>query len=327
MAKGKNQRLKVLKIYEYLKYHSDKNHPRTMSEIIKALKDQGIDCERKTIYSDIDALKEFGYKIKNKGYKYYLEEQGLNVEQLRFLLDATQSAAFLTTEQTEEISSALEELAGEHKTELVSDQVLFFEKVKHSNAEVLDTVRLINHAVELDCKVSFKYFSTGLDGERKFRKDGARYTENPICLVFNDGLYYLICYNEKYDDMVIYRVDRISDMHIERGKPIKHTDKDGQIYGDNVKDRLTAFGMWHSEVKSVKLLVHNRYVEEMYDKFGRDIYVRPYDKDHFTFTEKISVSDVFFGWVASFGTNIKILEPQDVRDKYLQKIKEIYENY
>ncbi|MGN1103258.1 MAG: helix-turn-helix transcriptional regulator [Candidatus Coproplasma sp.] len=327
MAKGKNQRLKTLKIYEYLKYHSDKNHPRTVSQIIKALNEQGIDCERKTIYADIEALREYGYKIQNIGYKYYLEEQGLNVEQLRFLLDATQSAAFLTKDQTEQICSALTSLAGEHKTELVDNQVIIFEKVKHDNVEVLDTVRLINHAVELDCKVSFKYFSTGLGGKRKWRRNGERYVENPISLVFNDGLYYLICYSEKYNDMVIYRVDRISDMKVEKGKAIIHTDKDGQIYGGNVKDRLTAFGMWNGEVKNVKLLVNNKYIEEMYDKFGRELYVRPVDNEHFTFTEKISVSDVFFGWVASFGTNIKILEPRDVKDKFVEKMKEIYENY
>lgn len=135
------------------------------------------------------------------------------------------------------------------------------------------------------------------------------------------------CFNEKYNDLVVYRVDRISDMKIERGKAIKHTDKDGQIYGGNIKDRLTAFGMWHNEIKNVKLLVHNKHIEEMYDKFGRDIYTRPYDSEHFTLTEKISVSDVFFGWVASFGTNVKILEPQDVKDKFIEKMKDIYENY
>ena len=62
MAKGKNQRLKTLKIYEYLKNNSDIDHPRTVTEIIKALKEQGIDCERKSVYADIDALNEYGYK-------------------------------------------------------------------------------------------------------------------------------------------------------------------------------------------------------------------------------------------------------------------------
>ncbi|MGN0813171.1 MAG: helix-turn-helix transcriptional regulator [Candidatus Coproplasma sp.] len=327
MAKGKNQRLKTLKIYEYLKYQSDENHPRTVTEIIKALKEQGIDSERKSIYADIDALNEYGYKIVSKGYKYYADDKSLKIEHLRFLLDATQSASFLTCEQTEEICSALTSLAGDHKAELVSDQVLYFEKVKHDNDEVLDTIRLINHAVELDCKVSFRYFSTGIGGVRNYRKKGERYEENPICLVFNDGLYYLIGYSEKYNDMVIYRVDRISDMKIERGKAIKHTDRDGQIYGGNIKDRLTAFGMWNNEIKNVKLLVHNKYIEEMYDKFGRDIYVSPYDREHFILTEKISVSDVFFGWVASFGTNVKILEPQDVKEQFIEKMKAIYENY
>ncbi|MGN0815043.1 MAG: helix-turn-helix transcriptional regulator [Candidatus Coproplasma sp.] len=327
MAKGKNQRLKTLKVYEFLKNNSDINHPRTVSEIIRFLKEQGIDCERKSVYADIEALNEYGYKIVSKGYKYYADDNSLKIEHLRFLLDATQSASFLTPDQTDQICSALTSLAGDYKSELVSDQVLYFKKIKHDNDEVLDTIRLINHAVELDCKVSFKYFSTGIGGVRKYRRNGERYEENPICLVFNDGLYYMIGYSEKYNDMVIYRVDRINDMKIERGKAIKHSDRDGQIYRGNVKDRLTAFGMWNSEVKRVKLLVHNKYIEEMYDKFGRDIYVRPYDSEHFTVTEKISVSDVFFGWVASFGTNIKILEPQDVKSQFIEKMKAIYENY
>ncbi|MGN1373216.1 MAG: helix-turn-helix transcriptional regulator [Candidatus Coproplasma sp.] len=325
MAKGKNQRLKALKIYEYLKYQSDIDHPRTVSEIIKFLQEQGIDCERKSIYADIDALKEYGYKIINKGYKYYVADKSLKIEHLRFLFDATQSAEFLTENQTEQICTALEELAGEHKAELVRDQVIYFNKVKHGNNEVLDTIRKINHAVELDCKISFRYFHVRFGG-REYGNNGERYVENPLSLVFNDGKYYLVCYNEEISDFKIYRVDRICELQIEE-KFIKHTDVDGQIYVGKIKDRLTAFGMWNKEPKKVKLLVHNRYIEEMYDKFGRDIVICPYDREHFTLTEKINVSDVFYGWVASFGEYIKILEPQSVKDEFIQKLREALTQY
>lgn len=322
MARSENQRIKILRVYEYLKMYSDENNPKSVQEIVEALEAEGIKCERRSIYDDIEILKQYGYDIQTKGYKHYLAKRELNLGQIRFLMDVAQSAYFLPVKQTEEICEALANLAGTHQADIVNEQVICFDKVKRNNDEVLSIVEKINLAIENDCKISFKYFHVGFGGKREYRKNGDRYVQNPVGLVFHDGRYYFITYNEKYSDITTYRIDRMSDVKLETKIPIVHSDKEAQFFCSEFKDRMSAFGMWKNDDESVTFLVDNTYIEDIYEKFGDRINTIPYDKDHFTFTERVNLSDSFYGWCASYGTHIKILSPQSVKDTLVQKLHE-----
>lgn len=322
MARSENQRIKILRVYEYLQMYSDENNPRSVQEIVEALEGEGIKCERRSIYDDIEILKKYGYDIQKKGYKHYLANRELNLWQIRFLMDVAQSAFFLPVKQTEEICAALEAIAGSHQADIVSNQIICFDKIKNNNDEVLDTVTKINLAIDNDCKISFKYFHLGFGGKREYRKNGDRYVQNPVGLVFHDGRYYFITYNEKYDAITTYRIDRMSDVRLEIKLPIVHSDKGAQFFVEDLKYRMSAFGMWDDEDVEVTFLVDNTYVEDIYEKFGDKINVSPYDKDHFTFKERVNLSDTFYGWCAAYGTHIKILSPQSVKDTLAKKLCE-----
>jgi predicted DNA-binding transcriptional regulator YafY len=74
MPKSDNQKLKIFYILDYLQKNSHEDHPVRAGELISMLEHQhNILCERKTIYSDIAALQEYGMDIvsipgKNGGY-------------------------------------------------------------------------------------------------------------------------------------------------------------------------------------------------------------------------------------------------------------------
>ena len=74
MPKSDNQKLKILYIMDYLQKNSHEDHPVGANELISMLEHQhNILCERKTIYSDIAALQDYGVDIisvpgKNGGY-------------------------------------------------------------------------------------------------------------------------------------------------------------------------------------------------------------------------------------------------------------------
>ena len=74
MPKSDNQKAKILYILDYLEKYSHEAHPVRASELIAMLeRDHNISCERKTIYSDIATLQDFGVDIitlpgKNGGY-------------------------------------------------------------------------------------------------------------------------------------------------------------------------------------------------------------------------------------------------------------------
>lgn len=63
MPKGANQKMKILYLMQLFLEETDEEHPLTMQQIMTSLKKQGIQAERKSIYSDLEALRTFGMEI------------------------------------------------------------------------------------------------------------------------------------------------------------------------------------------------------------------------------------------------------------------------
>ena len=73
MAKSERQKLKLLILRDYLRSHTDEQHPVSMQQILAALEGEGIRAERKSVYDDLDTLRDYGMEIrkvsgKNGGY-------------------------------------------------------------------------------------------------------------------------------------------------------------------------------------------------------------------------------------------------------------------
>lgn len=64
MARSGNQKQKILYLVQMLSSHTDENHVLSMKEIVEELETKGIRSERKSIYDDMEALREFGIPIK-----------------------------------------------------------------------------------------------------------------------------------------------------------------------------------------------------------------------------------------------------------------------
>ena len=58
MAKSRNQKAKIL-VLEHLLEETGENRAVTMQEILEKLTECGVNAERKSIYDDLDALREF----------------------------------------------------------------------------------------------------------------------------------------------------------------------------------------------------------------------------------------------------------------------------
>ena len=106
MPKSFNQKMKILYLMKALQERTDRDHPMSVKDLILYLHGYGISVERKTVYDDIDALRLFGLKIKNRRGKisgYYLAEREFQVPELKFLMDAVQSSRFVTQKQSREL--------------------------------------------------------------------------------------------------------------------------------------------------------------------------------------------------------------------------------
>ena len=68
MAGNKQQKSKLLHLAEIFLQKTDEEHPLTAEQLIKELNNRGIECERKSIYSDISYLSEFGMDIEKNSF-------------------------------------------------------------------------------------------------------------------------------------------------------------------------------------------------------------------------------------------------------------------
>lgn len=92
--------LRPLLVYRYLMQHSDEEHPVTTTAIIDMLEKQGISCNRKTVYSYIDALNEVGCDIMlskdGRSRGYFIASREFELPEVMLLVDAVSSAGFIT---------------------------------------------------------------------------------------------------------------------------------------------------------------------------------------------------------------------------------------
>ena len=72
--RGKNQKLKLLYLAKILQEQTDKDHMITTPQIIEELSKYEIDAQRKSIYDDLAALRNFGIgieKVQGSGKTFY----------------------------------------------------------------------------------------------------------------------------------------------------------------------------------------------------------------------------------------------------------------
>ena len=89
MARGTNQKIKLLILKRLFEEQSDEEHVLSVKAIIAALERCNIDIERKTVYSDIEILKADGMDIRYKREKpagYYLASRDFELPELKLLL-------------------------------------------------------------------------------------------------------------------------------------------------------------------------------------------------------------------------------------------------
>ena len=104
MPKSDNQKLKIFYILDYLQRNSYQDHPIRAAELIQMLDQQhNISCDRKTVYSDIAALQDYGVDIvslpgKNGGY--YIASRNFELPELKLLINAVQSSKYLTEKKS-----------------------------------------------------------------------------------------------------------------------------------------------------------------------------------------------------------------------------------
>ncbi len=318
MPKSSNQKSKLLYLAKIFCENSDEEHPLSMNDIISMLDLYGIKAERKSIYSDIECLINFGYDIivlKGKNGGYYLAEREFELAELKLLVDSVQSSKFITKKKSDILIKKLEALTSRHLGKELQRQVYVADRLKVTNETVYYNVSNLHTAIAENKKIRFKYFSYNVGKQKVLRNNGNDYVVSPYNLVFSEDNYYLICHYPKNERLTHFRVDKMSDIRMddEKRKDISEVMGENFNLGEYMKNTFDMFG---GDTKKVSLVCENSLINAVIDRFGEDIHIRKNDENTFIVSVSVNVSPTFFAWVFTFGGKMKILSPDSVAEEF-----------
>lgn len=312
MPKSDNQKLKIFYILDYLQKNSHQDHPVRTAELLSMLEQQhNIICDRKTVYSDIAALQDYGVDIvsipgKNGGY--YIASRNFELPELKLLIDAVQSSRFLTEKKSRELIEKLCTQCSVYDARLMRRDVVVSGRVKSMNETIYYNVDAIQDAIAENCQITFRYFDYGLDGKRCYREKD--YQASPYGLCQDNENCYLLAHSPRHG-VTSYRVDRMSDILLLEQPRTPCSELSGKAL---IAHANRLFQMYSGETATVKLRFHRSLTNVVLDRFGTETLLFPDGDDHFVFTVNVAVSPMFLSWIIGFGSKAKILHPKSVID-------------
>ena len=328
MPRSSFQKLKIIYIMEYLLKNSDEDHAVTTNQIIAYLKSHDITAERKTVYSDVDALRDFGLDIirvsEGNNHGYYVASRDFELPELKLLVDSVQSSKFITHKKTLSLIKKIEKLAGIHSAQLLNRQVFVKNRIKTMNESIYYNVDEIHNGISSNRKIRFLYFEYNVAKERVYRHDGAYYVVSPFAMTWDDENYYMVAFDSAAGIIKHYRVDKMEKI------TVLDEERDGQkAYEalDMADYARKTFGMFTGEEVKVRLRFENHLVGAVLDRLGRDVILVPDGEDHFTVWTDVIVSPQFFAWLCGFQTAAKVIGPDDVVKQMAEHVKSIAEQY
>lgn len=327
MARSSNQKLKLIYLLKILNEHTDEKHALSAAELIERLKAYDVSAERKSIYSDIEALQNIGYDIiKSRGKDnsgFYMASRDFELTELKLLVDAVSSSRFITEKKSKELIAKLEKLCSKHEASALSRQVFVSDRVKTDNESIYYVVDGIHEAILLNSKISFHYSEWDENKELKLRRNGEAYVVSPYLLVWTDENYYLVAY-ENDKGIRHYRVDKMSDLTVLNEKREGRSEYRSFSPGSFAKKN---FAMFAGEETTVTIECDPSLVGVMIDRFGKGISIRKVAADKIRIRTDVVVSPMFFGWLAGLRGQAKIVSPEDVRKEACEYMENIVNSW
>ena len=163
-------KLKTLIVYMLLQKYSDEENPLSTTALIEMLAEKGLKCERKSIYADVDALREIGcdiVSVKSPRPGFFVAQRDFELPEVRLLIDAVNSAGFITPNKSKALVKKLEGLVSVYQARDMEAQVYCESSVKCENEEIYYIIDYLHRAITDSKKVSFNYKRRNIDRENK----------------------------------------------------------------------------------------------------------------------------------------------------------------
>ena len=321
MARSSNQKLKLFHLLDILRTETDENHALSVAELIEKLDARGVSAERKAIYTDIEALTDYGFAIEKSGHGHYLAERDYELAELKTLVDIIQSSSFLTAKKCASLTEKLYKQTSRYGAAELDRQV-HTASSRTPNEKIFYTVDAIHCAIRDNKKIAFSYFRYNEKKELVERSENKIYSVSPFSLLFDNENYYLVAFNEEENEVRHYRVDRMRNVKVS-------SEARSELSKSNLPDMSRydskSFGMFGGNEKLVTLNCKNSAAGAIIDRFSDEPTFICHSDGTFDVAVRVFVSPQFFGWLTGLGGLVKIKGPENVAEDYKNFLKNLIE--
>ena len=265
----------------------------------------------RTIYRDIDSISSVGVPIfttQGKG-------GGIKIDN-EFILNKS----LFDTNEKEQIIAALQGLEKTneaYKSELITKLSALF-KIKNSNWIEIDFTswgsnntyqdlfNALKTAIINKNIISFSYNSS--KGEKINRK------VKPIRLLFKEQDWYLYGFCLLRNDFRYFKLSRVKDLELLAIN-----------YKDDFEEIVLKKEIKYENMVNIKLKFNKNVAFRVYDEFKEAIVED--EKGNLHVETKIPNNFKLYNYIFSFGSNVEILEPKEIKNQFKNMINEIAKKY
>lgn len=331
MAGQPNSKLKLLYLKDIFEKYTDEDHVLNSAELAEKLEYYGITCERKSIYKDIDILIDYGVdiiKTRTPRNGFFLASRDFETAEVRLLIDAVQAANFITRKKTMLLLRKIEKFVSMEEAKKFKKMVYIDNRNKCSNEEIYYNIDALDKAIKAEKKIKLNYCRRKLDAKFAASQDVKEFNLSPYALIWSNDHYYLVANNEKYDNLMHLRVDRIKNVEIlqDSVRPLNEVSEYRNSF-DCADYSSKVFNMFSGKAESVELLCDNEILEQILDRFGENVSLRKSKDDKFILREEMCINDGLASWIMQFGDKVKVVYPETLKSMVSEKAEAICRLY
>ena len=282
-------------------------------------------AERKSVYRDIESLREFGLDIQTfqrAPLEYALVTRSIELDDLMLIVDAVQSSRHLTQRKSDALVRSIKRLAPKRERDLLDRHLSVSGRIKIQGDSLLYNVDRILEAIAGKRKVSFRYFSYNAAKEKVMRRSGERYVETPVEIIVNQGVYYLVTYNPETDNFEGFRVGRMDYVEVSEERAAKVPRQ-----SDFSVERLdnAVVGAAGGAFVDATLIADGHAMNAVVDRFGRDVASTDLGDGTARIEARIEEGPAFYGWLVRCNGTVRIKGPESLAESYKQYLRAILE--
>lgn len=285
------------------------NHGQTSARKLA----EEFEVSSRTIVRDLETLDRAGIPIQSLhgsqgGYRimegYILEKQAATKQEYNWIVTALKG--MVSAYANKQLEQSLAKLEGFRDAETAP--VSLDLSAASEDARINASLRLLEDAIYKKRIVQFSY-TNGSDVRKEIRVE-------PVLLQYKWYSWYLIGYYEKYRDYCMFKLVRMERLKMTEQKNTKLHDP------SQIKLR-------HDTGRSIDITLYGEAsIKSKCREYLNGRIIKEYENGDFEFRFSAPEREAFwYGVLLSFGNRVKVIEPEEVKERILQTCLELQEAY